>query len=313
MTPISPAGPWGLYGFRRRGKKTALEVAFDELRSVYRPTADLSTMDLSRSTFYLPDGEEDPYMTGNKDLSKGGLIAAHETEGVVDYLRWILGLAFDRIRPGACPATATVRAGDHDPLCERSARCPRHSVVSLWLRPRPRGSPFLPLRRCRPTCATLSAGDLDGMVISSADRRFPAHALPFGRTGCVGTKRHEDPRRTADLTRSYQPRSIIWLPAMNRLRQRPELSAGLNVPGPCCFRSLLGTMYTMESTFPAPRRTALHPVYKIDGQRRKGDEPYDAGNEPRDPSVRFPVRRNRPTIGVAIGSDGIESSITERA
>jgi len=98
-----------------------------------------------------------------------------------------------------------------------------------------------------------------------------------------------------------------------------ELSAGLRAvpPAPAVSDPFFGTMYTMGVNVSGASEGQHYILYaKIDGQWQwKGDEPYDAGNEPRFIHL-FDFLQSGETaqsIGVAIGSDGIESSITERA
>lgn len=320
------------------------EVAFDELRSVYLvPTADLSAMDLSRSTFYLPDGAgEIPYAYdgGTKTFSKAeyGSIAAHETEGVVDYFTMdISALPFDP----DFDLGLRLRDGDGQELVGTTIRF----VSDLPDAP----SAFSGITLAAPTAAGIAFDSFTSLSEVPAQSvcyaRFVSGNLDgngyrFSLTGdSTGTRLYlfgmnwmlleqsafEDlsqAGRTASIWNSgLTNRDEYYLAVYNESAAGSdyELSAGLRAvpPAPAVSDPFFGTMYTMGVNVSGASEGQHYILYaKIDGQWQwKGDEPYDAGNEPRFIHL-FDFLQSGETaqsIGVAIGSDGIESSITERA
>lgn len=320
------------------------EVPFDELRSVYLvPTIDLSTMDLTRSTFYLPDGAgEIPYAYdgGTKTFSKAGYgsVSAHETEGVVDYFTMdISALPFDP----DFDLGLRLRDGDGQELVGTTIRF----VSDLPDAP----SAFSGITLAAPTAAGIAFDSFTSLSEVPAQSvcyaRFVSGNLDgngyrFSLTGdSTGTRLYlfgmnwmlleqsafEDlsqAGRTASIWNSgLTNRDEYYLAVYNESAAGSdyELSAGLRAvpPAPAVSDPFLGTMYTMGVNVSGASEGQHYILYaKIDGQWQwKGDEPYDAGNEPRFIHL-FDFLQSGETaqsIGVAIGSDGIESSITERA
>lgn len=320
------------------------EVAFDELRSVYLvPTVDLSTMDLSRSTFYLPDGEgEDSYVYDGdtKTFAKDGYgsVMAHETEGVVDYFTMdISALPFDP----DFDLGLRLRDGSDQEIVGTTIRF----VSDLPDMP----SAFSGITLTTPTTAGVaydtftSLSDVPAQSMCYArfvSGNLGGNGYRFSLNGdSTGTRLYLfdmnwmllEQSASEDLSQAGRTASIWATGLTNRddyylavsnesaAGSDYELSAGLRaIPeAPSVSDPFFGTMYTMGVNVSGASEGQHYILYaKIDGQWQwKGDEPYDAGNEPRFIHL-FDFLQSGETaqsIGVAIGSDGIESSITERA
>lgn len=316
------------------------EVRFDKYRTVYLiPTVDLSAMDLTRSTFYLPDeGEGDPYERVEKTFSKDGYgsITAHETEGTVDYFAMTISASpFDR---------------DFD-LGLRLRDAEDHEIIGTTIR----------FRSELPDADSVSGGiPLETPAAEGAENDtsveltdVPAHSVRyvafeagtregegylFGLTGdSAGTRLYlfdsnwsllaksnfenlSEGRAATIFSADLTPGADYYIAVHNESNADSdyELSAGLRaIPEmPVVSAPLIGSMYTRGVNVSGASEGQSYVLYaRVDGQwHRRGEEPYDANNEPHFIHL-FDFLMNNETaqaIGVAISSDGIESAITDR-
>jgi hypothetical protein len=319
------------------------EVPFDQYRAVYLvPTVDLSAMDLTQSTFYLPDGAgEIPYAydEGTKTFSKAeyGSVAAHETEGVVDYFTMdISALPFDpdfdlglRLRDGAgqeivgttirfvsdlpdmpstfsgitltTPTTAGVAYDTFTSLSDVPAQS---MCYARFVSGNLGGNGYRFSLNGDSTGTRLYLFDMNWMLLEQSASEDLSQA---GRTASIWA---------TGLTN----RDDYYLAVSNEsvAISDYELSAGLRSipPAPTVTDPFYGPMFTMGVNASGATEGQHYILYaKIDGQWQwKGDEPYDADNEPRFIHLFDFLQpgETAQSIGVAIGSDGVEGPITER-
>ena len=317
------------------------EVAFDELRSVYLvPTVDLSGMDLTQSTFYLPDGAgEIPYAYdgGTKTFSKAGYgsITAHETEGVVDsFTMDISALPFDpdfdlglRLRDGSGQEIVgtTIRfvssmqdadARDSGAVLAAPGAAGEENDTSAAL-------PAVPAGSIR--WASFTAGDpgANGHLFKLAGVCPGARLYLFDSNWLlVEASSYENLNdRTADIwTSELTGGAVYYLAARNESDAACDLalSAGLRAtpaaPAVALASSEQGTVALSASGAAAGQEYILYA--KVEGQwQRRGSEPFDPEREPRLVHAFdfLDSGQTATALAAAIRQDGVEGPKAEVA
>ncbi|HCU07965.1 MAG TPA: hypothetical protein DF480_03180 [Clostridiales bacterium] len=335
----------GAYSASGGGEENWLrEVPIDQYRTVYLvPTVDLSEVDLSCSVFIANEYGEDPqgfgYDAGTEvfSLDRFATVTPHKTEGVIDYFTVdITALPFDpdfdlglRLRnseneeifgtavrfqsnlpdaeteQNAAPLVAPVATGGENDTSVALPAVPAGAVrYAIFVSGTLEGDGYL----------LKLTGDSPGARLYIFDENW--NFMDQSAFENLTEEGHSASLWVTGLT----PGDTYYVAAHNEsdVQSSLQISASQRAtpPAPTVTDPFYGSMFTMGVNVSGAVDGQHYILYtKIDGHWQwRGDEPFDASNDPRFIHLFDFLQpgESAQSIGVAIGSDGIEGPITER-